>query len=263
MLYEVIMSTIKNDTVLNDRNWVNLINLYDFKTKNNDSYSRVISPTLSYNSDKYAWPIFTMIDNCPPAMNEFVDSIDKGIQSGVLPRLILTHPRLYDDQKLSDLFKDKMIRQLDEWTGIYYDTSWGAPFNDAIPNFRTQLVKSEEHINLWHKLLSQFMFKDQQLPLDRLLSDNIVKLLGFEGDTPVATAMMYIDNDDSAGTHMGVVHPDYRIKGYGKKIINDLIVIAIERQRKILFSQSTRRGYKAWTSMGWKETGNLKIYSKL
>lgn len=257
------MSVLSNDSILNDRNWVNLTNLYDFITENNDSFSRVTSPTLSYISEKYAWPNFTMIEKSSTPLDVLVNSIDQGIQAGDMSRFILTHPRFYEDTTLLDLLKDKMIRQVDEWAGIYYDTSWGAPCNDDIPNFHTELVTNSKQLNVWHELLSQFMFKNQHLPLDRLLCDNIVMLLGYEGDTPVATALMYIDNDDSAGTHMGVVHPDYRIKGYGKKIINDLISIAIDRQRKILFSQSTRRGYKAWSSMGWKTTGNLRIFSKI
>ncbi len=84
--------------------------------------------------------------------------------------------------------------------------------------------------------------------------------LGYCGDTPVGTAVLYIDQYQTAGIHsMGVV-PEMRRRGFAEYILSQILAIAQENEARIATLQASEKGKSLYLKMGFNEDFIIKNF---
>lgn len=86
--------------------------------------------------------------------------------------------------------------------------------------------------------------------------------LGYCGGTPVGTALLYIDQYQTAGIHsMGVI-PEMRRKGFAEDILSQILAFAQENKAKTAALQASENGKHLYLKMGFKEDFIIKNFKK-
>lgn len=253
------MNTI--DT-LSIANWDNLIELYSDVSDHNTDIFFSKEPIVSYFSQKYGWPNFSLLAALKLDLNKQFSFINEAIEKNYIAPLILVHPELQNEMSITNNFENYGIRQIGQWPLIYYDLKNILPDYEMPKDFNIFYVDTDEKLSHWHDVASEVLFNNKPIPLRYEDRGKHALFVAYEKDTPVASVSAFFGSTSSSA-HMVAVLPEYRKKGYGKLIMRAALNLSAEKGYRLCFSQSSKMGLKSWLTLGYQVSGYVNIFWKI
>jgi predicted GNAT family acetyltransferase len=161
-------------------------------------------------------------------------------------------------------FRNKGFLPIDQWTAMHIKGL--SARTDDKPGEETPYLVNKNEIESWTKLVSESLFKSKQLEssIFNNLMSNGTELIGLRVDGRlIGTAMIYIDDTNTAGVYMVCVDEHHRGKGFGKTIASFCLGRIRKKKLDACYLQATKIAVPLYESLGFVKTGKYFLYWKI
>lgn len=223
-------------------------------------------------TDKYS-SIQTMDSAWPNAIFNFNNDVLQNesewqnLSSAIIDKKLPALCMVCSDGINSPLLKKYGFYTIEQWRLMSFDLDENPAFrNSFLENYNFGLVKSEYDLNGWVDTVRNSLFQNKQL------DKNIFLFLSSSGseliyirkyNEIVGAAMVYYDQNETAGIYMVCINPEERGFGLGKA----LVIFTLEqiKKRKInkIVLQSTKAGLNLYLKTGFTASGICNLIYKI
>lgn len=248
-----------------DYKYLNSQNLYSFyrrtsassndiSLKKNGRYEFVINV-------ESVWPNCIFNISAHETEENFIAELNQDIKLYNRKPIVITD----DNSRVNIILRKNGYLPVDFWVGMYI-IPIETRKEKILPLGEIGFVNTKEDLTEWLELVSDELFSGSSLSVDifnyLLILD--CKLLYIRQDGKlIATAMIYHDEYDIDGIYMVCVSRNYRGKGYGKLIMNNILQFLYERKSRLCILQSTRLGISMYKSTGFINSNRYNLFMKI
>lgn len=222
-----------------------------------DGYETVITKPNNY------WPNWVLNPAFPDdrRLPARIDDLHSRMIAGQLPETLVTVEQSDPDHIISYLCHRTDFRNF-VWTPMFRSLQDVPEVDNPLD---IQQVGTYRGLQDFTDVMESGMYGsgkrlDEDFFVDLAAQSDFMFTVGYEGDTPVATAMSHLA-DGLAGLFAIAVHPDYRGKGYGKAATLDIM----HRSRAAGFDAcmliATDAGVPLYDKLGYRACGAFRGFT--
>jgi GNAT superfamily N-acetyltransferase len=239
----------------------NLYQLFD-DVEGNDNIRVSHLDSIQYcHTDSSAWPnlAYTTATSINP--KDLLTLSDQIVQSKA-PRTLLIGAK-HLDPSFQNILADSRFMPAGRWVNMYSRLQNSDPVTHEHELISELAVDDLKGLDTWTRIVSEVLFSKK--PLDRNifkngLSKGYFKLFLTTVDgIGVCTGLLYLGSIEP-GVYMIATIPDYRKKGYAKRLMQVIMKAAYQLNKETIVLHSTPEGAALYESLGFEKTGSLFLY---
>lgn len=227
-------------------------------------------PLLHTNTD---WPHRCWFDKNTDYLSDTIRDhsidntwLDKVPESAVIPLWTIIDTREYANTAALEW---QLIEK--KWSCAFEQTAMYLAQQDAAAysypkrhGFKVKLACTHEDIEKWVDIGSEaFAYNIDYFVIENLVNEKDIKiLLGWQGEQPVAAALLY-KTGDIIGIHQVGVKQSFQGQGIARCFMQYIIEFCALWQGKYLVLQASESGQKLYENLGFSVQFSIKNYQRL
>lgn len=191
---------------------------------------------------------------------EDVDNIVERMERKEIPALWIVND--IQEPVTCEILENHQLRHIRDWPGLAMEKSNYKVTETDGENIKKveSLEDLEEWLNVFNEVFNERV--DRKLLLSFLYDSNVLMYTGMHNGIPSGTALGFI-KDNTVGIYMLGVLKDIRKSGLARKMVNKIMINAIEKNVNLAVCSAMKDGLNFWKKMGFEQHSTFKIYWKL